>query len=131
MKKTQKTAFTAAMFAAVLNFTGCGDTKEQPASQVTAPETQIAVSETEILTESETETELETVSETPAQEENYQPSILRLLSMVLLRILNRIQKLIWKQLTPFRKHMLLQWCMALLTLKNNLVNTYAECQYKN
>jgi len=82
MKKTQKTAFTAAMFAAVLNFTGCGDTKEQPASQVTAPETQIAVSETEILTESETEilteteseTELETVSETPAQEENYQPS---------------------------------------------------------
>ena len=74
MKKTQKTAFTAAMFAAVLNFTGCGDTKEQPASQVTAPETQIAVSETEILTESETETELETVSETPAQEGSYQPS---------------------------------------------------------
>lgn len=87
MKKTQKTALTAAMFAAVLNFTGCGDKQEQPASQVTAPETQAAVSETQIVTETETEiiteaptellteteTEIETIAETPAQED-YQPS---------------------------------------------------------
>ena len=77
MKKTQKTALTAAMFAAVLNFTGCGDKQEQPASQVTAPETQAAVSETQIVTETETEiiTEAPTelLTETPAQED-YQPS---------------------------------------------------------
>lgn len=71
MKKTQKTALTAAMFAAVLNFSGCGDKQEQSAPPATAPETQAAVSETQIVTE--TETEIETVSETPAQED-YQPS---------------------------------------------------------
>ena len=67
MKKTQKTALTAAMFAAVLNFTGCGDKQEQPASQVTAPETQAAVSETQIVTETEiiTEAPTELLTEAP------------------------------------------------------------------